>query len=107
MVDFPQSFDENFRMDYETFELLFSKVEQYLQPKRNTRVTDSISPRQRLAITLEYAIYLLLNIMQINEDLLNLTDIMLLVPFKDILPVCIAYQKPHVVLLYSKYQPLS
>ncbi|XP_055309488.1 uncharacterized protein LOC129573202 [Sitodiplosis mosellana] len=54
MVDFPRAFEENFHMDHQTFELLLSKVEQYLLPKRQTRVADSISPKQRLAIALEY-----------------------------------------------------
>lgn len=53
MVDFPRAFQDNFHMDNQTFELLFSKIEKHLQPKRETRV-DQIPPRQRLAIAIEY-----------------------------------------------------
>lgn len=55
MVDFPDAFDENFHMDHKNFELLYSKIEKYLQPKRATRI-DAISPKQRLAIALEYVL---------------------------------------------------
>lgn len=53
MVDFSQAFRDNFHMDHQTFELLFSKIEKHLQPRLETRI-DQISPRQRLAIALEY-----------------------------------------------------
>lgn len=53
MVDFPEAFEDNFHMDYKNFEILYSKIEKYLQPKRDTRI-DAISPKQRLAIALEY-----------------------------------------------------
>lgn len=53
MLNFPEAFDENFHMSNEMFELLYSKVEKHLQPKRDTRI-DAITPRQRLAIALEY-----------------------------------------------------
>lgn len=56
MINFPQSFEENFHMNHEMFELLYSKIETHLQPKRDTRI-DGISPRQRLAIALEYVFY--------------------------------------------------
>lgn len=56
MINFPQAFDENFHMNHEMFELLYSKVEKYLQPKRDTRI-DGISPRHRLAMALEYVIF--------------------------------------------------
>lgn len=53
MINFADSFHENFHMNHEMFELLYSKVERHLQPKRNTRI-DGILPRERLAIALEY-----------------------------------------------------
>lgn len=57
MINFPRSFEENFHMSYEMFELLHSNVEKYLLPKRNTRI-DAISTRQRLALALEYVIFI-------------------------------------------------
>ena len=57
MIHFPQAFEENFHMDHEMFELLYSKVKDYLLPKRDTRI-DRISPRHRLAIALEYVIFI-------------------------------------------------
>lgn len=53
MIDFLDAFEKNFHMDHKNFELLFSRIERYLQPKRDTRI-DAISPKQRLAIALEY-----------------------------------------------------
>lgn len=55
MIHFPQAFEENFHMDHEMFELLYSKIEEHLLPKRDTRI-DCISPKHRLAIALEYVI---------------------------------------------------
>lgn len=55
MNNFTRAFDENFHMDHAMFELLYSKVAKYLQPKRATRI-DTKSPRQRLAIALEYVV---------------------------------------------------
>lgn len=65
MVNFPLAFDENFHMDHKTFEILYSKIEGFLQPKRYTRI-DSISPRQRLAIALEYVLYCLQTFFHLN-----------------------------------------
>lgn len=101
MIVFPHAFQENFHMDNDTFELLLSKIDQYLQPKRATRFADSISPRQRLAMTLEYVAYfpfLSLWIKQINEDLSNSIGTMRADPSKDTLQVCIDFQRRVVVL---------
>nr|XP_029720700.1 uncharacterized protein LOC115262436 [Aedes albopictus] len=46
-------FTQNFHMEEEHFEELFQKVKHRLEPKRCTR-PDGISPKHRLAYTLEY-----------------------------------------------------
>ena len=52
MVDFIQAFDENFHLDLTHSELLYFKIENYLQPKRRIFI-DRKSLKQHLVIALE------------------------------------------------------
>ena len=46
-------FKENFHMTPTDFDNLFELLEPLLQPKKNTRPNDSISPKLKLAVVLE------------------------------------------------------
>lgn len=89
LMQHPNLFADNFRMSPETFESLFSMLEPLLLPKKNTR-RDAISPKQKLAIVLEYV----LNIFPISyfDDLKFhlIAGTLLLETFKGIFHVAIA-----------------
>ncbi|XP_021709737.1 putative nuclease HARBI1 [Aedes aegypti] len=54
MMISPHLFTENFNMTVAQFNALYSMVENKLSPKRNTRPYDTIPPKLKLAIVLEF-----------------------------------------------------
>lgn len=53
-MDSPLYFKQNFHMSKEQFDVLFDRLEPMLRCKKNTRPTDFIEPKMRLAIVLEF-----------------------------------------------------
>lgn len=54
MVNNENIFSQNFHMDRSTFDMIHRKIYNHLMGKRNTRPNDSISPKMKLVIALEF-----------------------------------------------------